>query len=115
MVAEALPPGCGGSAHFLQKQSQLLVLGLEFDKKHVILEFDLGPSVAIEKVSNYNSSKFSYYLAYSIDQNVDFINISPLQPVWWGFRLRRLCHWLRRLCHPVAEALPIFCKNKVNS
>ena len=28
---EALPPGCGGSAHFLQKQSQLLVLGLKFD------------------------------------------------------------------------------------
>ena len=32
-VAEALLPGCGGSARFLQKQSQLLVLGLslEFD------------------------------------------------------------------------------------
>ena len=82
LVAEALPPGCGGSAHFLQKQSQLLVLGLEFDKKHVLLEFDLGPSVAIEKVSYYNSSKFSYYLAYSIDKNLAFINISPLQPVW---------------------------------
>ena len=34
-VAEALLPGCGGSARFLQKQSQLLVLGLslEFDKR----------------------------------------------------------------------------------
>ena len=31
-VAEALPPSCGGSAQFLQKQSQLLVLGLKFDK-----------------------------------------------------------------------------------
>ena len=30
-VAEALPPGCGGFARFLQKHSQLLVLGLEFD------------------------------------------------------------------------------------
>ena len=36
-VAEALPSGCGGSARFLQKQSQLLVLGLrlEFDKSKV--------------------------------------------------------------------------------
>ena len=82
MVAEALPPGCRGSAQFLQKQSQHLVLGLEFDKKHVLLEFDLGPSVAIEKVSYYNSAKFSYYLAYSIDQNLNFINIHPLKPVW---------------------------------
>ena len=81
LVAEALPPGCGGSAQFLQKQSQLLVLGLEFDKKHVLLEFDLCPSVAIEKVSYYNSSKFLYYLAYSIDKNLAFINISPLQLV----------------------------------
>ena len=40
---------CGGSGNFVQKQSQLLVLGLEFDKKHVLLEFDLCPSVAIEK------------------------------------------------------------------
>ena len=34
-VAEALPSGCGGSARFFQKQSQLLVLGLrlEFDNK----------------------------------------------------------------------------------
>ena len=62
-VAEALPLGCGGSAQFLQKQSQLLVLGLEFDKKHVLLEFDLCPSVAIKKVSYYNFPKFSYYLA----------------------------------------------------
>ncbi len=66
-VAEALLPGCGGSARFLQKQSQLLVLGLEFD---------LYPSVAIEKVSSLNFSKCSYYLAYSITQNLDLINIS---------------------------------------
>ena len=86
LVAEALPTGCGGSAHFLQKQSQLLVLGLEFDKKHVLLEFDLGPSVAIEKVSYYNSSKFSHYLAYSIDKNLDFINISPInQSIYYPF------------------------------
>ena len=31
-VAEVLPPGCGDFARFLQKLSQLLVLGLEFDK-----------------------------------------------------------------------------------
>ena len=37
LVAEALPSGCGGSARFLQKQSQLLVLGLrlEFNKKQI--------------------------------------------------------------------------------
>ena len=42
-VAEALPSGCGGSACFLQKQSQLLVLGLrlEFDKRNIPLELSL--------------------------------------------------------------------------
>ena len=41
-VAEALPPGCGGSARFLQKQSQLLVLGLslDLDWNGLGLEFD---------------------------------------------------------------------------
>ena len=33
MVAEAPSPGCGGYACFMQKQSQLLVIGLEFDNK----------------------------------------------------------------------------------
>ena len=45
-VAEALPPGCGGSAHFLQKQSQLLVLGLsleDLDWNGLGLEFDKIP------------------------------------------------------------------------
>ena len=56
-------------------------------------------------LSYYNFSKFSYYLAYILDQNLDLINISPLQPVWWGFWLRRLCLQLRRLC-------PFFAKTK---
>ena len=34
-VAEALLRGCGASAPFLQKKSQLLVLSLEFDKKNM--------------------------------------------------------------------------------
>ena len=36
--AQALPPGCACSVRFLQKQSQLLVLGLslEFDKKNFL-------------------------------------------------------------------------------
>ena len=35
-------------------------------------------------------------------------NLSTLQTICWGFQLRRLCH-------PLWEALIIFCKNKVNS
>ena len=42
-VAEALPSGCGGSARFLQKLSQLPVLGLrlEFDIKSCTLAIEI--------------------------------------------------------------------------
>ena len=52
-VAQALPPGCAGSVRFLQKQSQLLVLGLglDLDWNGLGLEFDKNCINRLEVIS----------------------------------------------------------------
>ena len=71
LVAEALPPGCGGSAHFLQKQSQLLILGLEFDKKSPIFLSHCKSSREIKTEGNVKG-KSNYHAQRTLQRKKDY-------------------------------------------